>query len=264
MNLGLQGKVVLVTGGAKGIGAAIARSFAKEGATVSIVDRNPVVASELVEQIKQDNGQAFCIPTELTNEEACRNAVEKTIETGHGLDVLVHNAGTNDGVGLDSSPSDFLESLRKNLFHVFALTHFALDKLVESKGNVINVGSKVAVTGQGGTSGYAASKGAMNALTREWALDLADRGVRVNSVIPAEVMTPMYRRWLDSLDDPEATLRSIEDNIPLGKRMTTDAEIADSVVFLASTRSSHTSGQIFYPDGGYVHFDRAYGKIKVD
>jgi NAD(P)-dependent dehydrogenase (short-subunit alcohol dehydrogenase family) len=264
MNLGLKGKVVLITGGAKGIGAAIARSFAKEGATVSIVDRNPEVANELVEQIKQDNGQAFCIPTELTNEEACRNAVEKTIETGHGLDILVHNAGTNDGVGLDSSPSDFLESLRKNLFHVFALTHFALDKLVESKGNVINVGSKVAVTGQGGTSGYAASKGAMNALTREWALDLADRGVRVNSVIPAEVMTPMYRRWLDSLEDPEATLRSIEDNIPLGKRMTTDAEIADSVVFLASTRSSHTSGQIFYPDGGYVHFDRAYGKIKVD
>ncbi|MEK9633232.1 MAG: SDR family oxidoreductase [Opitutae bacterium] len=264
MNLGLEGKVVLVTGGAKGIGAAIARSFAKEGAIVSIVDRNPDVANDLVEQIKQDNGQAFCIPTELTDEEACRNAVEKTIQTGGRLDVLVHNAGTNDGVGLDSSPSDFLESLRKNLFHVFALTHFALDNLVETKGNVINVGSKVAVTGQGGTSGYAASKGAMNALTREWALDLAERGVRVNAVIPAEVMTPMYRRWLDSLENPDATLRSIEENIPLGKRMTTDAEIADSVVFLASARSSHTSGQIFYPDGGYVHFDRAYGKIKVD
>ena len=176
MNLGLEGKVVLVTGGAKGIGAAIARSFAKEGAIVSIVDRNPDVANDLVEQIKQDNGQAFCIPTELTDEEACRNAVEKTIQTGGRLDVLVHNAGTNDGVGLNSPPSDFLESLRKNLFHVFALTHFALDKLVESKGNVINVGSKVAVTGQGGTSGYAASKGAMNALTREWALDLAERG----------------------------------------------------------------------------------------
>jgi NAD(P)-dependent dehydrogenase (short-subunit alcohol dehydrogenase family) len=264
MNLELEGKVALVTGGAKGIGAAIVRAFAREGAIVSIVDRNPGIAGELVEQIKKDGGQAFCIPTELTDEQACRNAVGKTIEMGDGLDVLVHNAGTNDGVGLGSTPSDFLESIRKNLFHVFALTHFALDKLVESKGNVINVGSKVAVTGQGGTSGYAASKGAMNALTREWALDLADRGVRVNSVIPAEVMTPMYRRWLDSLEDPEATLRSIEDNVPLGNRMTTDDEIADSVVFLASARSAPTTGQIFYPDGGYVHFDRAYGKIKVD
>ena len=264
MNLELEGKVALVTGGAKGIGAAIARGFANEGAVVSIVDRNPDVAKDLVAEIKKDGGQAFCVPTELTDEQACRNAVEKTIETGGGLDVLVHNAGVNDGVGLESPPSAFLDSIRKSLFHVFALTHFALDKLVESKGNVINIGSKVAVTGQGGTSGYAASKGGMNALTREWALDLAERGVRVNSVIPAEVMTPMYRRWLDSLEDPNATLRSIEENIPLGKRMTTDSEIADAVLFLASTRSSHTSGQIFYPDGGYVHLDRAYGKIKVD
>ena len=264
MNLELEGKVALVTGGAKGIGAAIVRGFASEGAVVSIVDRNPDVAKDLVAEIKKDGGQAFCVPTELTDEQACRNAVEKTIETGGGLDVLVHNAGVNDGVGLESPPSAFLDSIRKSLFHVFALTHFALDKLVESKGNVINIGSKVAVTGQGGTSGYAACKGAMNALTREWALDLADRGVRVNSVIPAEVMTPMYRRWLDSLEDPDATLRSIEENVPLGKRMTTDSEIADAVLFLASARSSHTSGQIFYPDGGYVHFDRAYGKIKVD
>ena len=264
MNLKLEGKAVIVTGGAKGIGAAIVRSFASEGAVVSIVDRNPDVADKLIEEIEVAGGQAFCIPTELTDLEACRNAVEKTVEQAGRLDVLVHNAGVNDGVGLDSSPDDFLASLHKSLLHVFALTHHALDHLVTSKGVVINIGSKVAETGQGGTSGYAAAKGAMNALTREWALDLAERGVRVNAVIPAEVMTPMYRRWLDSLDNPDGTLRSIEDNIPLGKRMTTDAEIADAVVFLASPRSSHTTGQIFHPDGGYLHFDRAYGKIKVD
>ena len=264
MNLKLAGKAVIVTGGAKGIGAAIVRSFASEGAVVSIVDRNPDVADKLIEEIETAGGQAFCIPTELTDLEACRNAVEKTVEQAGRLDVLVHNAGVNDGVGLDSSPDDFLASLHKSLLHVFALTHHALDHLVTSKGVVINIGSKVAETGQGGTSGYAAAKGAMNALTREWALDLAERGVRVNAVIPAEVMTPMYRRWLDSLDNPDGTLRSIEDNIPLGKRMTTDAEIADAVVFLASPRSSHTTGQIFHPDGGYLHFDRAYGKIKVD
>ena len=139
-----------------------------------------------------------------------------------------------------------------------------MDELVKNRGVVINVGSKVAETGQGGTSGYAAAKGAMNGLTREWALDLADRGVRVNAVIPAEVMTPMYRRWLDSLSDPDATLASIEENVPLAKRMTTDREIADAVVFLASSRSSHTTGQIFHPDGGYLHLDRSYGKIKID
>ena len=264
MNLELKGKVALVTGGAKGIGGAIVRSFAAEGALVSIVDRNPDVAAKLIEEIEAAGGSAFCIPTELTDPEACRSAIEQTVDRVGRLDVLVHNAGVNDGVGLDGTIDDFLNSLRKNLLHVFALTHHALEHLVSSKGVVINVGSKVAETGQGGTSGYAAAKGAMNALTREWALDLAERGVRVNAVIPAEVMTPMYRRWLDTLDDPDATLRSIEANIPLGKRMTSDREIADAVVFLASPRSSHTTGQIFHPDGGYLHFDRAYGKIKID
>ena len=139
MNLELQGKVVLVTGGAKGIGEAIVRSFAEEGAVVSIIDRNPDVAEKLIQDIESSGGKAFCIPTELTDEEACRNAVDQTIDKGGGLDVLVHNAGVNDGVGLDSSPSDFLSSIQKSLFHVFALTHFALDKLVESKGNIINI-----------------------------------------------------------------------------------------------------------------------------
>jgi NAD(P)-dependent dehydrogenase (short-subunit alcohol dehydrogenase family) len=177
---------------------------------------------------------------------------------------LIHNAGSNDGVGLDAQPDKFMESLNKNLSHIFALTHYSIDELIKNKGAIINIGSKVAETGQGGTSGYAAAKGAMNALTREWAIDLADKGVRVNSVIPAEVMTPMYRRWLDSLKKPGETLHSIEQNIPLGNRMTKDQEIANAVVFLASDRSAHTTGQIFHPDGGYVHLDRSFGKVKLD
>ena len=264
MNLNLEGKVALVTGGAKGIGAAIVRSFANEGASVSIVDRNPQVANELIQDIAGEKDQVFCIPTELMDEDACQNAVEQTIQKKGRIDFLIHNAGTNDGVDLKAKPSDFFESLRKNLLHVFSLTHFALAELEKNRGSIINIGSKVAETGQGGTSGYAASKGAMNALTREWALDLADRGIRVNSVIPAEVMTPMYKRWLDSLKNPEKTLHSIEQNIPFENRMTSANEIADAVVFLASNRSAHTTGQIFHPDGGYVHLDRSYGKVKLD
>ena len=264
MNLGLERKVALVTGGAKGIGAAIVRSFCKEGAIVSIADRNFRVAESLINEIEATPDKAFCIHTELTDEKACRKAIEETLKRAGRIDFLVHNAGTNDGVGLTSNPSKFFESLKKNLLHVFSLTHFALEELIKNKGVIINVGSKVAETGQGGTSGYAAAKGAMNALTREWALELADRGVRVNAVIPAEVMTPMYRRWLDSLSHPKETQASIEENVPFGKRMTTDREIADAVVFLASSRSSHTTGQIFHPDGGYVHLDRSYGKIKIN
>lgn len=264
MNLNLEGKVALVTGGAKGIGAAIVRSFASEGAFVSIVDRNPQIAEELIGDIAAKEDQVFCIPTELTDEDACQNAVEQTIQKKGRIDFLIHNAGTNDGVDLKAKPSDFFESLRKNLLHVFSLTHYSLDELVKNKGAIINIGSKVAETGQGGTSGYAAAKGALNALTREWALDLADRGIRVNSVIPAEVMTPMYQRWLDSLKNPDKTRNSIEQNIPLGNRMTADREIADAVVFLASDRSAHTTGQIFHPDGGYVHLDRSYGKVEID
>ena len=264
MNLEVKGKVAVVTGGAKGIGAAIVKSFHAEGATVAILDRNPDIANVLIQELGASQKEVFCIPTELTEELACNEAIEKTVESTGRIDYLIHNAGTNDGVGLDSPTEDFFNSLYKNLVHVFALTHYSLDELVRSKGGISHLGSKVAETGQGGTSGDAASKGAMNALTREWALDLADKGVRVNAVIPAEVMTPMYQRWLDTLEHPEKTIRSIEENIPFGKRMTTAREIADAVVFLASPRSSHTTGQIFYPDGGYAHLDRSYGKIQID
>jgi NAD(P)-dependent dehydrogenase (short-subunit alcohol dehydrogenase family) len=153
---------------------------------------------------------------------------------------------------------DFVQSLRRNIVHVYALTHYALDALIEAKGFVVNVTSKVPETGQGETSGYAASKGAMNALTREWALDLAKFGIRVNAVAPAEVLTPMYESWAQGKEDPVGYLAEVCERIPLGQRMTSAEEIANAVVFLASEKSSHTTGQIVYPDGGYVHLDRSY------
>lgn len=260
MDLELKDKIVIITGGSKGIGAGCVEAFIKEGAIPVIVGRSAPVGHELLK--KHDCEKGLVVSAELTDETQCKTAIETVLNKYGKIDGIVHNAGVNDGVSLKHSPTEFLQSLQKNIFHVFALTHYALDALVESNGFIINISSKVAETGQGDTSGYAASKGAMNALTREWALSLAEHGIRVNAVVPAEVMTPLYENWLNTLEDPKGALADIESRIPFGKRMTTSEEIANTVVFVASSKSSHTTGQILYPDGGYVHFDRSYGTVE--
>ncbi len=137
------------------------------------------------------------------------------------------------------------------------MAHYALPWLKQSQGSVVNVSSKTAITGQGGTSGYASSKGAILALTREWAAELLPYGIRVNAVVPAEVMTPLYRQWLDSFPDPDAKIKNIIGKIPLGHRMTTPEEIAAMVLFLISGQAGHVTGQHIFVDGGYSHLDRA-------
>jgi NAD(P)-dependent dehydrogenase (short-subunit alcohol dehydrogenase family) len=170
----------------------------------------------------------------------------------------VNNAGVNDGVNLeDGSYEAFMASLHKNLVHYYLMAHYALPALKKSQGAIVNIGSKTAETGQGGTSAYAASNGGRNALTREWAVELLKYGIRVNAVIVAECYTPLYEKWVQTLPNPEETLQRITEKIPLGKRMTTSEEIANAVAFLLSDKSSHTTGQLIYVDGGYVHLDRA-------
>lgn len=259
MDLRLKDKVVIITGGAKGIGAAISESFAKEGAKVAIVTRHSEESETFARELEKQT-EVLYYPLDLSEAEKCGEAVAAVVARFGRIDVLVNNAGVNDGANLNSGIAKFEASLRANLIHLYAMVHFALPHLKASKGNVVNIGSKVAETGQGGTSGYAASKGAMNALTREWAVDLLPFEIRVNAVIPAECMTPLYRNWLNTLPDPEATLEAIVRNIPLGRRMTLASELADAVVFVASERSSHTTGQILYVDGGYTHLDRGCTK----
>lgn len=173
------------------------------------------------------------------------------------IDALVNNAGVNDGVGLESgTPEGFVASLEKNLVHYFTVTQVVLPYLKNSGGCIVNIGSKVAITGQGGTSGYAAAKGAILELTRAWAEELSPHGVRVNTVVPAEVATPQYMEWLSGSEDPEEALRKAAARIPLGNRLTSPGEIAAMVVFLLSPDCS-VNGQSISVDGGYVHLDRA-------
>lgn len=258
MDLKLRDKVIIVTGAAKGIGAGIVKVLAEEGAIPVIVGRNETDNLKLVSEIESLGGRAFQIVAELTQPAECEKVVRFTLKKFNRIDGLVNNAGVNDSVGLESGNYQrFVDSLHKNVIHYYLMAHHALPALKISKGSIVNIGSKVSETGQGGTSAYAASNGARNALTREWAVELLRDEIRVNSVIVAECYTPLYETWIKSLPNPKEKLQEIIDKIPLGKRMTSTIEIADTVAFLLSNKSSHTTGQLIHVDGGYVHLDRS-------
>lgn len=258
MDLQLKNKIIVVTGGAKGIGEGIVKLLAQEGAIPVIIGRKEADNLKVVGEIEQAGGKAAQIEAELKDPKECERAVNEVIRQFGRIDGLVNNAGVNDSIGLENgSYTDFVDSLHKNVVHYFLMAKYALPALKASGGSIVNIGSKTAETGQGGTSGYAASNGARNALTREWAVELLPYGIRVNAVIVSECFTPLYQTWINTLENPKEKLKSIVDKIPLGKRMTTAEEIANMTLFLLSERSSHTTGQLLHVDGGYVHLDRA-------
>jgi L-fucose dehydrogenase len=254
MDLHLANKVIIVTGGARGIGKSIARALAEEGAISVIVDRS----EESIKTLPDSSQKSHFFKADLTSAEACKKIIEEIVnEFGH-IDGIVNNAGSNDGIGLENgSPEAFVKSLTSNAGHYYYMAHYALPALKASHGSIVNIGSKTSVTGQGGTSGYVAAKGAILALTREWAVELLPYHIRVNAVIPAEVATPLYDAWLSGFADPQEKLKQVSKKIPLENRLTKPEEIADTVLFLLSDRASHTTGQWLFVDGGYTHLDRS-------
>jgi len=258
MDLNLKDKVIVITGGAKGIGFGIAETVAKEGAIAVIIGRKQADNQKAIDAIKLSGGSAFGIEAELTDPEETKKAVQKVVAQFGKIDGVVNNAGLNDGVGLENGNyEDFVLSLHRNLIHYYLMAHHALPELIKSKGSIVNISSKTGETGQGNTSAYAASNGGRNALTREWAVELLKYGIRVNALVVAECWTPQYENWITTLNNPQETLDKITANIPLENRMTTIEEIGNTVAFLLSNKSSHTTGQILHVDGGYVHLDRA-------
>lgn len=258
MDLHLTDKVILVSGGAKGIGEGIVKVLAAEQAIPVIIGRNKSDNENVVAEIKKNGGRAFQVTAELNNPAECENAIKAVINAFDRIDGIVNNAGVNDGVGLETGNYEkFIESLHKNVVHYYLLVHHALPELKKTKGAIVNITSKTAETGQGNTSAYAAANGGRNALTREWAVELLKYGIRVNAVVVAECFTPLYEKWIRTLPNPAEKLKEIEARIPLENRMTTAEEIANMVVFLLSEKSSHTTGQLIHVDGGYVHLDRA-------
>jgi L-fucose dehydrogenase len=250
MDLQLESKVAVITGGANGIGEAIGRTFAAENASVAVFDRDAEAGAKV-------NFGRF-LQVELTDESSVAAAIDRILKEAGRIDILINNAAVNDGVTLESGVTAFRNSVEQNLVAVYSITHLVVPHLRKTSGTIVNIGSKVADTGQGRTSGYAASKGGVASLTREWALELAPDSIRVNTVVPAEVWTPQYKHWLDQhAKDPKAARQEIDRLVPLGRRMTRPSEIADAVVFLSSARASHITGQVIHVDGGYTHLDRA-------
>lgn len=256
MELGLRDKVVIVTGGGAGIGGAVTLGLAAEGAIPVVFGRSPL-AEDFAAKLNAASPRSVFVQVELMHDPEIGAAVGQVAKTFGRIDGLVNNAGINDGIDLEAGPDAFRESLERNLIHYYTTAHHCLPWLRKSRGSIVNVSSKTALTGQGSTSGYTAAKGAQLSLTREWAAALRGDGIRVNAVIPAEVMTPLYEKWLKTFDDPEARLEEITRRIPLGQRMTTSEEIADTIIFLLSDKASHTTGQWLFVDGGYTHLDRA-------
>ena len=258
MTTGLESRVAVVTGGAQGIGAAIVRGLSGEGAAVLFADIDADAGTALEKELRGQGADVTFLESDLTQPGACHNVVEETVRRLGSLDILVNNLGVNDHVGLERPTSDFMQSLRLNLVPSFEMVRSAAPHLLKAGGKIVSIASKVAETGQGNTSGYAAAKGALLALTREWAIDFAPGGVTVNAVVPAEVYTPMYERELARTPDPDAAKRQVEAAIPLGRRMTAPDEIASMVVFLCSDKANHITGQHIHVDGGYTHLDRRF------
>ncbi|MIL09689.1 SDR family oxidoreductase [Salmonella enterica subsp. enterica] len=256
MDLGLRDKVVIVTGGGSGIGAAASLALAAEGAIPAIIGRSQL-DPDFETQLKALQPKSIFVQADLVSDDAASAAVDTVAKAFGRIDGVVNNAGANDSVGLEAGPAEFRKSLDRNLIHYYVIVHRALPWLRKARGAIVNVSSKTALTGQGNTSAYAAAKGAQLALTREWAAALLADGIRVNAVIPAEVMTPLYSRWLDTFADPQEKLAAITRAIPLEQRMTTPEEMASTIVFLLSDKASHTTGQWLFVDGGYTHLDRA-------
>ncbi|HKF26009.1 MAG TPA: SDR family oxidoreductase [Candidatus Acidoferrum sp.] len=251
MDLQLQGKVILVSGGASGVGGAIVLACAQEGAIPVVVDRDTPAAVRFREALPRASSQCEFVPTELASAPSCKAAVEFVLAKFRRLDALVNNAAIDDGIALASgSPGGFQSWFEHSLFHVYNLTHYALPALKQSRGAIVNIVAKTALTGPGPTSGSAAAEAAVLALTREWAVELLPDGIRVNAVVPFGDATPGGQSWLST------SRAGAESSISPGRRTTDCGEIAQTVAFLLSEKSSHTTGQRLFVAPGCVDRDR--------
>jgi len=249
----LAGKVAWVSGGNSGIGEAVARLFAAEGASVAVLGRRIEPGEKIAEAIRADGGNAIALSVDVSDEDQVRSSVEETVEQFGGIDILVNNAGMVAVQPLHESSGDEWDRVMdvnvKSMFHAFRAAYPYLKERERSW--VVNVGSISSFVGQAGTPIYTTSKHAILGLTRSIALDYARDGLRCNCVCPGITDTPMLREHLDTTPDPEATLAGRLERVPMGVALT-PMDVAKSVLFFSCDDSSGVTGSSLVIDCGYL------------
>jgi len=241
-------RVVVVTGGAKGIGAGCSRVFAKEGGVVAILDRDIQAARQMAAEL---GGNHLALSCDVSDEKQISSSIAAVVDRYGRIDCLINNAGIHppDTPIHKMTPEEAIAVIRVNFLSTYAMCYHAIEHLKKTKGTIINVSSMTAVLGQRNSTAYAASKGAQLSFTKSLALECADYGIRVNAILPSNVDTPLMRQWASSLADPEAALQRIAALQPIG-RMADVEEMGRVCLFLATEDSSFITGQGLHVDGG--------------
>jgi len=248
----VQGKVVIVTGAASGLGAASARRLSEEGASVMLTDRSVAAGEGVAEAILAIGGKAAFLSHDVASEADWQGVVAATVKAFGRIDVLVNNAGVGGGAPLmEMSLADWRALLSINLDGVFLGMRHVAPVMAASGGSIINLSSILGKVGQAGAGAYSASKGGVLMLTKSAALEWAPLNIRVNSIHPGYIDTPMVAGALHTAENGNELRDLIISRHPLG-RLGLAREIAEGVVFLASDESSFMTGSELVIDGGYT------------
>jgi 3-oxoacyl-[acyl-carrier protein] reductase len=244
----LSGKVAVVTGSSRGIGAAIAKTLAAQGARVVVNHRkSPEGAEEVVTAIKADGGNAIIIQANVSESGEAQRLIKETIDTYGQIDILVNNAGTTrDTLIMMMKDEDWDLVLQTNLFSTYYCSKAAVRPMMKKRsGRIINITSVVGLAGQAGQTNYAASKAGIIGFTKALAKEVGSRNITVNAIAPGFIPTALT----DVL--PEEMIKSVLANTPLG-RLGTVEEVAYAALFLASDEAAFITGQVLTVDGGLV------------